>query len=146
MGYLRARRSVRLGPGVKLNLTKRGMSVNVGGRGAHYTVSTTGRKTRTVGIPGTGISYVDSHGGRASRSGGGGRSRASSRPARVVPVARARPRKPGLFAPAREKRFYTGVSEYMAGRPEQGPTSARRAIAISRTARAPMSSCAACCC
>ncbi|HEY3763794.1 MAG TPA: DUF4236 domain-containing protein [Gaiellales bacterium] len=111
MGYLRARRSVRLGPGVKLNLTKRGVSLTAGTRGAHYTVSTTGRRTRTVGLPGTGISYVD------SRRGGSGKARSTrpARPARVVPVAAAQTKHPGLFAPAWEKRFAGGVQAYIAG-------------------------------
>ncbi len=111
MGYLRARRSVKLGPGVKLNLTKRGVSVSAGTRGAHYTVSSTGRRTRTVGVPGTGISYVDTR----RRPGGDAGTAPPARPARVVPAAAAGSRTPGLFAPAWEKRFHAGVQAYVAG-------------------------------
>lgn len=56
MGF-RFRRSVKIAPGVKLNFGKKSTSVSFGGKGARYTVSSTGRKTATVGIPGTGISY-----------------------------------------------------------------------------------------
>lgn len=57
---LRFRRSLRLLPGVRLNLGKRGASVSVGVRGAHVTVGRTGTRT-TVGIPGTGLSYTELH-------------------------------------------------------------------------------------
>lgn len=56
---LRFRKSVKVAPGVKLNLNKKSTSVTFGGKGAHYTVSSTGKKTKSVGIPGTGLSYVE---------------------------------------------------------------------------------------
>ena len=52
---LRFRRSIRILPGIRVNLSKSGASVSVGGRGATVNVSKRG-VTRTVGIPGTGIS------------------------------------------------------------------------------------------
>ena len=111
MGYLRARRSVKLGPGLKMNVTKRGMSMTVGTRGAHYTASTTGRRTSTVGLPGSGISYVDSHGG-SRRSSGGKRTAA---PAPSEPRPSIKVKRPGLFASASEKRFAAGVKAYVGG-------------------------------
>lgn len=54
---LRFRKSVKIAPGVRLNLNKNSTSVSFGGKGAHYTVSSNGRRTASVGIPGTGISY-----------------------------------------------------------------------------------------
>jgi hypothetical protein len=56
MGF-RFRRSIRLFPGVRLNVGTRGVSASVGTRGAHVTVGRTGVHT-TVGIPGTGVSYT----------------------------------------------------------------------------------------
>ena len=56
---LKFRKSVKVAPGVKLNLNKKSTSVTFGGKGAHYTVSSTGKKTKSVGIPGTGLSYVE---------------------------------------------------------------------------------------
>jgi Protein of unknown function (DUF4236) len=54
---LRFRRSIRIFPGLRINVGKRGASVSVGGRGAHVTVGRTGTRT-TVGLPGTGLSYT----------------------------------------------------------------------------------------
>lgn len=65
---LRFRRSKKIAPGVKLNLSKKGASVSFGTRGAHYTVNTGGKRTATVGIPGSGISYSASSGGRKRSS------------------------------------------------------------------------------
>lgn len=58
---LRFRKSVKIAPGVRLNFNKKSTSVSVGGKGARYTVSSTGRRTSSVGIPGTGLSYVETH-------------------------------------------------------------------------------------
>jgi hypothetical protein len=56
MGF-RFRKGVKLAPGVRLNLSKSGTSFSFGGRGA--TVNVRGRRVRTtLGIPGTGLSYV----------------------------------------------------------------------------------------
>lgn len=56
MGF-RFRRSIRIAPGVRLNLNKRSMGVSVGGKGLRYSVNSKGRRTSTIGIPGTGLSY-----------------------------------------------------------------------------------------
>lgn len=63
MGF-RFRKSIKLAPGVKINLNKNSVSATVGTKGAHYTVNSKGKKTTTVGIPGTGISYSTSSGGK----------------------------------------------------------------------------------
>lgn len=60
---LKFRKSIKVAPGVKLNLNKNSASVTVGTKGAHYTVNTSGKKTTSAGIPGTGISYVSTTGG-----------------------------------------------------------------------------------
>jgi hypothetical protein len=54
----RFRRSVRIMPGVRINLGKGGVtSVSVGRRGMTMNLNKTGTKT-TFGFPGTGLSYV----------------------------------------------------------------------------------------
>ena len=63
---LRFRKSFKIAPGVKLNLNKNSTSITFGKRGAHYTVNSKGKKTASVGIPGTGISYTMSTGSRTS--------------------------------------------------------------------------------
>jgi tetratricopeptide (TPR) repeat protein len=56
-GFFRFRRTKQILPGVRLNLSKSGMSVSMGRRGAHYTVGPRGTRA-TVGIPGTGLFYT----------------------------------------------------------------------------------------
>jgi hypothetical protein len=53
----RFRKQIKIAPGVKLNINKDSASVSVGGKGLTHTVSTTGKKTTTVGLPGSGLSY-----------------------------------------------------------------------------------------
>jgi hypothetical protein len=53
----RFRRSIKILPGIRLNVGKRGISTSVGVRGAHVTIGKTGTRT-TVGIPGSGVSYT----------------------------------------------------------------------------------------
>jgi len=55
---LRIRRTIKVFPGLTLNLSKSGVSASVGVRGAKVTVGKTGIR-KTVGIPGTGLSYTD---------------------------------------------------------------------------------------
>ena len=57
---LRYRKSAKIAPGVKLNLNKKSASVSIGTKGLRTTYSTTGKRTNTVGIPGTGLSYSTS--------------------------------------------------------------------------------------
>jgi hypothetical protein len=56
MGF-RFRRSVRILPGVKINLSGSDASVSLGGRGFHYTIGPKGTRV-TAGIPGTGMSWT----------------------------------------------------------------------------------------
>src|ERR1700731_4684264 len=53
----RFRRSFRVLPGIRLNLSKSGISASLGVRGAHVTVGPRGTTT-SVGLPGTGLSYT----------------------------------------------------------------------------------------
>lgn len=115
MGTFRFRRSIRLGPGIKMNLTKTGVGLTLGGRGAHYSIHSSGARRTSLGIPGTGLYYQDRT--------GGSRPSAQSRRARSVPTfvatrtstpADVVPR-PGLFAGSAEKRYHDGVLRYLAG-------------------------------
>lgn len=56
---LRFRKSISIIPGVKLNFGKTGMSVSTGVPGFRKTFHTSGKVTTSVGIPGTGLYYVD---------------------------------------------------------------------------------------
>ena len=55
---LRFRRTLKIGPGVKLNFSKSGVSTTVGPKGFHFTFGKRGIR-RSIGIPGTGVSEVD---------------------------------------------------------------------------------------
>lgn len=59
MGNLRFRKSVKIAPGVKLNINKNSVGISAGVKGARVSVNSKGQKTTSVGIPGTGISYVN---------------------------------------------------------------------------------------
>jgi hypothetical protein len=56
MGF-RFRKTIRILPGIRLNLSKTGVSTSFGGRGLTTTIGH-GKRRTTVGIPGTGMSYT----------------------------------------------------------------------------------------
>lgn len=65
---LRFRKSFRLLPGIKLNLSKSGPSLSVGGPGASVNIGS--KKTRaSVGLPGSGLSYATSRSYGVTRGG-----------------------------------------------------------------------------
>lgn len=68
---LRFRKSVKIAPGVRVNMGKKSASISVGTKGAHHTISTTGKRTTSVGIPGTGISHVTTTSSKKHKAGKG---------------------------------------------------------------------------
>lgn len=101
MGF-RYRRSIAIVPGVRLNVSKRGVGMSAGVRGARVSVSPGGRVTRTLSIPGTGLSHVQSLGsGRRSGSGSMNRGPVQADPA---------PPKPGMLSPKAEKELYNLIN------------------------------------
>ncbi|MRW82937.1 DUF4236 domain-containing protein [Pseudoduganella sp. FT26W] len=67
MGF-RFRRTIKILPGVKVNISKSGFSTSIGGPGATVNIKR-GRKTKTtLGVPGTGISHTSYSGEGASRA------------------------------------------------------------------------------
>lgn len=56
MGF-RFYRRIKILPGVRINLSRSGISTSIGVRGAHVTRGKTGTRT-TVGLPGSGLSYT----------------------------------------------------------------------------------------
>jgi hypothetical protein len=95
MGF-RMRKSIRLAPGVRLNVSKGGLGVSAGVGGVRYSVHSSGRRTVSArtGIPG--VYYQESV--------GGGR---RARPRAAAPVAAPPPRaaKPGSMVLKREGIF-----------------------------------------
>jgi uncharacterized protein DUF4236 len=58
MGSWRFFKRIPVIPGLRLNLSKSGVSVSLGRKGAWTTFSRGGRRT-TVGAPGSGVYYTD---------------------------------------------------------------------------------------
>ena len=56
MGF-RFRKSFKIAPGVRVNVGKKSVGISAGVKGARVSVNSKGRVTKTVGIPGTGLSY-----------------------------------------------------------------------------------------
>ena len=65
---LRFKKSVKICKGVRVNLSGKGIGLSVGSKGCRYSLHSSGRKTTTVGIPGTGISYSKSHGSKKKKT------------------------------------------------------------------------------
>lgn len=59
---LRFSKRLKIAPGIRLNLSRSGLSASLGGRGAWLTL---GRRGARVGVslPGTGLSYAETLGG-----------------------------------------------------------------------------------
>lgn len=58
---IRFRRSKQIMPGVSVNISKSGAGVRLGGKGAGVSVNSKGQVTTSVGAPGTGLSYTQTH-------------------------------------------------------------------------------------
>ena len=69
MGF-RYRKSVNIGP-FRVNLSKTGVGYSIGGPGFRTGMRSNGRRYTSVGLPGTGMSYMKEH-GKSGRRGGMG--------------------------------------------------------------------------
>ena len=99
----RMRKSIKVAPGVKVNVSKRGVGASVGGKGGRYSVHSSGRRTVSAGsgvVPG--VYYQKSVSAKGS-------SNSASRSAPAPQAAPAAAKKPGLFAPKGEKQLYKAV-------------------------------------
>ncbi|AII10611.1 MULTISPECIES: DUF4236 domain-containing protein [Rhodococcus] len=111
MGF-RIRKSIQIVPGVRMNVSRSGIGYSVGGKGVRVTKHANGRVSRTVSIPGTGISHQQT----LRRSTSTQRPRAAQpsstrtvHPASAPlppPTSPPKPAKPGLLAPAWEKDLF----------------------------------------
>ena len=54
------KKSIKIAPGVRVNLGKKSAGLSFGVKGAKYSINSSGKKTTTIGIPGTGLSYSTS--------------------------------------------------------------------------------------
>lgn len=84
MGF-RFRKSINLGGGTRINLSKSGVGVSTGVKGFRVSHNSSGRSRVTASLPGTGVSYVKEYGSSSGRSSGssysgGGHSSGGSKP------------------------------------------------------------------
>ena len=128
MGSLRFRRSLKIAPGVRLNVTKTGFGVTAGPRGAHYSINSSGTRTRSVGLPGTGLYYQDRSSSRG-RSKAAAAGRSSGFEAMSGIALQSVIPKPGLFASGEEKAYHEGVLAYIDGNQQAALAAFERVIA-----------------
>lgn len=63
---MRFRKSIKLGGGTKLNLSKSGVGLSAGVKGFRVSKNTSGRSRVTASLPGTGLSYTKEYGSSGS--------------------------------------------------------------------------------
>lgn len=64
---LRFRKSINLGKGVKVNLSKNGIGYSLGTKGVRVSKTAKGTTRKTLTLPGTGLSYVTESKGDKSK-------------------------------------------------------------------------------
>ncbi|MCA0354701.1 MAG: DUF4236 domain-containing protein [Chloroflexi bacterium] len=113
---IRFGKRIKLGKYVSLNISKGGVSMSAGVKGARIT---TGRRGTylTAGIPGSGISYQTKLGGSSAQRGS---SAVAHRGGSAMPqAARAtppvKPPSPSFLAPKHEKEFYKALEDFRSG-------------------------------
>lgn len=105
MGF-RMRKSFKIAPGVRMTVTPKGVGVSAGVKGVRVSANSSGRVTRTIGVPGTGVSYTSTTSpGRSS----GPQTATKSVSAPSSPASSVAPR-PGVFAPKWEKDLYKALT------------------------------------
>ncbi len=108
MGF-RFYKSVSVGKGLRLGVSKSGLGVSAGAPGLRYSVHSSGRTRKSVGIPGSGLRY-DTYGSLKK-----GQTRRPQRSvAQAEPVAIAPPQhKTPLLAPKSEKSYVKGLNAFL---------------------------------
>ncbi|WP_147532983.1 DUF4236 domain-containing protein [Bacillus marasmi] len=65
---LRFRKSFKIAPGIRMNVGKKGVGVSFGGKGLRYSIHSSGKRTATAGIPGSGLYYTSSTNSRSYKT------------------------------------------------------------------------------
>lgn len=65
---LRFRKSFKIAPGVRLNFSNKSTGLSFGGNGLRYSINSSGKRTSSVGIPGTGLSYATTKSGKTYKT------------------------------------------------------------------------------
>lgn len=113
MGF-RFQKRIRIMPGVRLNISKSGLSSSFGIPGARINLGH-GRRTSSFGVPGTGLSYRSQHSTRykprAKTKKSANSDSASPNADTELSEARESSVKPGLFASKSERAFFEAGSK-----------------------------------
>jgi hypothetical protein len=124
MGF-RARKSFSIAKGVRLNVSKSGVGISAGPRGMRYSVHSSGRRTTTVGVPGSGVAWQSVRGRGTSARPGSTSAQPRTSPQATASASSARRPTPGMLAPKGEKELYKALTtgdvagiERVAGRHE----------------------------
>ena len=98
---LRYRKSIKLAPGVKLNVGTKSVGVSVGGKGFRKSINSNGRVTTSVSIPGTGLSSITTEtlGKTSKKTTTGGRTSAHSNTDSNIVYTTAAPVRKPLYYP-----------------------------------------------
>ncbi|AQU78417.1 DUF4236 domain-containing protein [Planococcus faecalis] len=65
---IRFRKSFKVAPGMRVNVSSRGVGASVGGKGLRYSVNSRGQRRTTMSIPGTGLSSTSYNSSRSYKS------------------------------------------------------------------------------
>lgn len=105
MGF-RVRKSFKIAPGIRMTVTPKSVGLSAGVKGARISANSSGRVTRTLSVPGTGISHVSS-------SSSGNRARTQTTPRRAAsiaaPTVAPKAATPGMLAPKWEKELHRAL-------------------------------------
>ena len=82
---LRYRKSIKLGGGFRVNISKSGVGYSWGTKGYRVTKTATGQTRKTYSIPGTGLSYVKTKGKKRAKKPKRSSPRAASTPVKPTP-------------------------------------------------------------
>lgn len=103
MGF-RVRKSFKIAPGIRMTVTPKSVGLSAGVKGARLSVNSSGRVTRTLGIPGSGISHIKT---LSSPPAGGQQPPSRAVASRPAPATKAPT--PGMFAPKWEKELHKAL-------------------------------------
>lgn len=118
---VRFRRSVKIAPGIRINFNTHSTSLTLGPRGAHYTMSSTGRRTISSGIPGTGLYASESYNPRTQAARASREERQlSQQPEDLTSFPGPTPR-PNFFSSGAEKDFSKMLIEFYSGDQQPSP-------------------------
>ena len=122
---LRFRRSVNLGGGLRLNLSKSGVGISGGARGARVGTGPRGKRM-AVGIPGTGLFYEkrSSHGKTKENDKRSPREKKAPSPQDKINLGFIQ----SLLTPRAEKLFVEGINHVISNDREEGALKLRESI------------------